>query len=82
MAEVGVVAAPDGYTVNFHARTSLQTVILVVYSVTIFFATLFMILRLYMGAVIVRKFGLDIRESSEQPRLHATYTYKSFSMQL
>lgn len=59
MTLVGLMPAPKGETADFYGTSDLQVTILVVYITTSVLATVGLILRLYTGARLIRKLGLD-----------------------
>lgn len=59
MAEVGVMPPPPGITPDFHGTTYLQNTLIIVFATTFALATILLVLRLYTGAVILGKLGLD-----------------------
>lgn len=64
MTLVGLMPAPEGETPDFDGTSDLQVTILVVFITTSVLATVGLILRLYTGARLIRKLGLDAGKST------------------
>ena len=63
VVDIGTIPAPPGVAFGLHdGMSSTQQIIVAVSSISCFFATVFMLLRLYTSAFITRKFELDDRE--------------------
>lgn len=59
MAEVGVMPPPPGVTPDFYGGSYVQNTLIIVFSTTFALCTILLALRLYTGAVILGKLGLD-----------------------
>ena len=63
LVEGEIMLAPPGGASDTHGGMSTtQQIITAVSSISLFFATVFMLLRLYTSAFITRRFELDDRE--------------------
>lgn len=59
MADIGVVVPPAGVVPDFKGQSSLQRSLIILVSITFALATLFLLIRLYTSAVILKELVLD-----------------------